>query len=585
MSSKELFFKYLTNGEIYTHTSYDNGKFNVKDNKKFLKEYSKLMEEKKDLYMIEKIKDIEELPIFIDLDFKYKKNERYHNLEIIKLIINLYNKCLKEIFIDVDLEVYILERESMYEKQGLYKDGLHIIYPKIVTNRETLYYLREEILKEIGIILSEMPLKNSYIDVVDRIIYSNGLGMYGSTKVGLSGYKCIKRYDKNLKEMEIPSRNEILTEISLRNKEGKSNKIKEEIKIEKKEKIIKRREEVELTEEKGNFYKEIIWSFDSSEYEIFRDTCWIMYNEGFEISEWKDWCKNNEKLNGKCSKYDENYCNYMWRNQKPSENKMYIGTLIYKLKKENRNKYNKIYAKNIEIINDYKKYNEYKEYKDKKGKVYEYKTNEDYLKIIKRIKKENIKNVEIIDYNEICLIIKYRINLPTKFKKHTLNEVKDIIINECYKKLGQVLTREEILSEDESNEKEIYYNIKCKKIRFKNIYQQSMYWLNTKDILKNNIDMSIYKVNNENKLIYNGEKLTIETLKKYSIYNFEETVYDVPYIKQISLNSLSKQSDYSNNKLKKEEKLNKNYEIKYPEDEIGEILKHISPLRSINYNY
>ncbi len=317
--------------------------------------------------MIEKVKDILNLPIFIDLDLKYKKNERYHNLEIIKLIINLYNKHLNKIFEDVDLRVYVLERESIYKSNGIYKDGLHIIYPLIVTTREVLYYLREEVLKEIDEILSNLPLKNSYMDIIDRSVYCNGLGMYGSTKVGLSGYKLIKIYDKDLNECKFPSLYNILSNLSLRNK-GDLSKLKINIPIEEEIKVIKAQINIELTDERKKFYLEVIYNFDSSDYETFIKVCWIMYNEGFELKDFQEWSKSNELSNKDLgiSKYNSNDNIRYWNNQinNTSEIKVKIGTLLRDLKELDNNKYKMICKKNKNLMIEYKNNNKIEETMD-----------------------------------------------------------------------------------------------------------------------------------------------------------------------------------------------------------------------------
>ena len=216
-------------GEEYSHTSISNpkGSFYI-SNEEFDIFYNlyerSLYDDKKKLYMTEKHVDVG--PILIDFDFRFKiENENstdsdedsiYDNIEkdtiidsniVIKrkytqhhisLILQLYMKYF-EMYLDIKPENrygFVLEKPSPVMNKGLVKDGIHIIFPFIITNPWIQYIIRGHILKEIDIILKDIHLSNSYDDVIDNaVIEKNNWQMYGSTKPGCETYKVTCVYE------------------------------------------------------------------------------------------------------------------------------------------------------------------------------------------------------------------------------------------------------------------------------------------------------------------------------------------------------------------------------------------------------
>ena len=141
-----------------------------------------------ELHITERIPEL--CPMIIDLDFKYELEtfERKHTIEHIKKIIDLYVFEICNLFeVEPDdnrLLSFIFERDELYKNKGITKDGIHILFPNIVSNPDAKYYIRNNILKKIGEIISDLGLKNVISDIVDKSIITPNTCwlLYGSNK-------------------------------------------------------------------------------------------------------------------------------------------------------------------------------------------------------------------------------------------------------------------------------------------------------------------------------------------------------------------------------------------------------------------
>ena len=92
----------------------------------------------------------------------------------------------------------------VYDKdKKVMKDGLHIIFPYIVSAYEPLFYTRNEILKnkELENMFQELGFTNPYEDIVDEaVIKRNNWFMYGSCKPGKESYKITDVISYNVKD-------------------------------------------------------------------------------------------------------------------------------------------------------------------------------------------------------------------------------------------------------------------------------------------------------------------------------------------------------------------------------------------------
>lgn len=203
--------------QAISHTSYGNPAKNIypgsyciheqNDLNKFLRIYIKhVFENNQPCHIIERHLE-KESKIVIDLDFRHSGNvgrqyTKEQILEFIKLvqqeIVNMMeNKIEKD-----KLVVYVTEKkESRYEEsKGWTKDGIHIMFPNIVTDFMFQYVLRNRIIKkpEIKTLFQNIGCINPIYDVYDKsVIQSNGWIMYGSSKPDAEPYICTYIVDKN----------------------------------------------------------------------------------------------------------------------------------------------------------------------------------------------------------------------------------------------------------------------------------------------------------------------------------------------------------------------------------------------------
>jgi P4 family phage/plasmid primase-like protien len=199
-------------GQTYTHTSMGkpHGAYYIKDSEIdiFYQLYEKAIFDNKDLHITEKHDEFG--PMLVDLDFKYELEtfERKHGEIHIKKIVELYINEICSLFNieknDKRLHCFVFEREQIYKTKGITKDGVHLMFPKIISYPQEQYYIRENVLKKIGEILKDLPLTNIMSDVVDRsIIYNNGWLLYGSKKPKCDPYQITYLFDGIMNKINI----------------------------------------------------------------------------------------------------------------------------------------------------------------------------------------------------------------------------------------------------------------------------------------------------------------------------------------------------------------------------------------------
>ena len=199
-------------GQTYTHTSMGkpHGAYYIKDSEIdiFYQLYEKAIFDNKDLHITEKHDEFG--PMLVDLDFKYELEtfERKHGEIHIKKIVELYINEICSLFNieknDKRLHCFVFERDQIYKTKGITKDGVHLMFPKIISYPQEQYYIRENVLKKIGEILKDLPLTNIMSDVVDRsIIYNNGWLLYGSKKPKCDPYQITYLFDGIMNKINI----------------------------------------------------------------------------------------------------------------------------------------------------------------------------------------------------------------------------------------------------------------------------------------------------------------------------------------------------------------------------------------------
>ena len=200
-------------GNTHTHTSMGLGKYagsyyiRPAELDLFYKLYEEAIFADKPLHLIEKHEEIG--PIVIDFDFNYEfdQHERLHTVDHIEKIVQLYMNEIMSLFeIEADdarLIAFVFQRAKPYKDRGKTKDGIHIMFPFIVSAPEPQYYIRNQILGKIGSVLGDLPVKNAPSDIVDKsVIYSNGWMMFCSRKQNRDPYMLTHMYNGEMEYID-----------------------------------------------------------------------------------------------------------------------------------------------------------------------------------------------------------------------------------------------------------------------------------------------------------------------------------------------------------------------------------------------
>lgn len=193
-----------TEGE-HTHTIYGGeftGSFTIPPER--LDDLYKLVHraifvKKNEITMIEKVQQI--CRLVVDLDFKYKEKlkERQYNQEILRsIIMMIFTSIDKHYECPEDKKVcFVMEKETPLDApQSNYesKDGIHLLFPYIIANKESYKILRKSILEndisELCKKESMIPPSNSMDEIIDENIYKGGNWfLYGCGKPNEITYK------------------------------------------------------------------------------------------------------------------------------------------------------------------------------------------------------------------------------------------------------------------------------------------------------------------------------------------------------------------------------------------------------------
>ena len=202
----------ICKGKEYNITSMRGGSYYIPEDRmdEFFHYIQEAVFEKKSIHYTEKHCAFG--PFLVDIDFKYHSEitERVHTEEHIKKIVSLYVHEICDLFEiqsdDPNLTSYIFQRENIYESNGIKKDGIHIIFPHIVSYPHEQFYIRENILKKIGPLISDLPITNPIHDVIDRsIIEDNNWLIFGCSKPKLEPYNLTHCYSGEMESISIES--------------------------------------------------------------------------------------------------------------------------------------------------------------------------------------------------------------------------------------------------------------------------------------------------------------------------------------------------------------------------------------------
>jgi P4 family phage/plasmid primase-like protien len=331
-----------------------------------LYENKKAGEIKIELNIIEKHKEYS--PILIDIDERYSKEivERQHTDEHIKKIVQLYQKHIKETFYveeEYQLNAFVFQRSKSYESNGYRKDGIHIMFPHVVSSPNPQYHIRDNIIKLINPIVSDLPLheKTTMADLVDKcVIHKNGWFLYGSTKPHTDVYEITNIYTSELKEID-PEKYEydcdsiskffsirrFASKDSLRIREEKHaaiNKIANKNSNNRRKRKLKVLENVDIDE-----IRQVVECFsdDRANNEVqWMEVGWALHNidpnDQSLLDVWIEFSKRSPKF------YDmkEGKCEKLW--DKMKDHGLGIGSLYYFAKTDNYDKFAEIKSSSIQ---------------------------------------------------------------------------------------------------------------------------------------------------------------------------------------------------------------------------------------------
>ncbi len=208
------FFEFLEpfrvfKGARFTHSGIEifKGKYCIPENKYdiFWKLYHKhVFQLKKPCDLIEKHDAV--CCLLYDLDFALPLGctSRAYNEQMICLFIQCVTRVASR-YIDEEYTTWdclVLEKANATEKKGRLKDGIHIMFPYIITEPGLQQMIREDLLIELDDIdlfdKSKTNIQNSIQDIVDKaVIDKNGWMLLGSCKPDGLPYKLTSVYGYN----------------------------------------------------------------------------------------------------------------------------------------------------------------------------------------------------------------------------------------------------------------------------------------------------------------------------------------------------------------------------------------------------
>ena len=133
-------------------------------------------------------------PLLVDLDFRYAqgtKEKQHGEVDIVDIVMCYANRLAEmlEIPDGTEIPVYVQEKAAVNQLEDVTKDGIHMLFG--VSLRKTLQVLlRTKVLEDLPDLLGELPITNTWSDVVDEGVTRGHANwqLYGSRKPGHQAY-------------------------------------------------------------------------------------------------------------------------------------------------------------------------------------------------------------------------------------------------------------------------------------------------------------------------------------------------------------------------------------------------------------
>ena len=171
-----------------------------------------VFEDRKQAYLTEK--QLEEGPILIDIDFRYdpevenRIHTKEHIIDFIQIVLENINKILNNN--NKQITCYIFEKDNVNIQETITKDGIHLMI-NLKMDFSMKQILRNYLLKEISDLWEDIPITNTWSDVLDEKVFEGHANwqLFGSRKPGYEDYKltymfnCTFNESWNIKEEKI----------------------------------------------------------------------------------------------------------------------------------------------------------------------------------------------------------------------------------------------------------------------------------------------------------------------------------------------------------------------------------------------
>ena len=350
----------------------NRGRYHIKNDEldTFFNHYYKVIEDGHPIRLVERPRGLSCLKVDIDMRFNrdIELKDHTYKLDDVKELVKAYifqiqryfsldNKDIKAFVYEIDKPIKEVKDNGKVD----HKDGIHIMFPHIVSKPEVQHIIRNNILESFGNIFDkdEILYTNDVKDVVDkRIIDSCGWLMYGSSKLNRKPYKLTHVFSKsnmNIIDDDIELVEEDVNEYdildivklsSIRNKNTESklnpDKLDEinEYNGKKNEKEIirvkKNYDKINSNPEIIKEYLDMYLPFRYTEYGAWIDIGMALHTVGNGDEEylelWNDFSKKSDK-------YQKNLCKKKWNTFNNKDEKLGIGSIRYWAQLDNRPKY------------------------------------------------------------------------------------------------------------------------------------------------------------------------------------------------------------------------------------------------------
>lgn len=134
-------------------------------------------------------------PILVDLDLRYGPSitTRQHVFEHVFDLVDIYVQEIKQMMVvpeDAEFDIFVMEKPDVNILKDKTKDGIHIIFG-VGMDRPIQQLLRTRILPRIADLWSDLPITNTWEDVLDEAVTKGCANwqMYGSCKPGNQTYR------------------------------------------------------------------------------------------------------------------------------------------------------------------------------------------------------------------------------------------------------------------------------------------------------------------------------------------------------------------------------------------------------------